>query len=86
MESFKIKEEQVLDLTDDIDEGENNEIKREGIPLPFENLTIIPCTSDVPDDQKYTLQVYPFGNCCYCSFIFIYVYEFSVLGTYFYFQ
>lgn len=62
MEFFKIKEEPVLDLTEDSDGGEQNEIKSEGIPIPPNTTTQVTSTSDEPDDQKYTLQVYSSRN------------------------
>lgn len=62
MEFFKIKEEQVEDLTEDSDGGEKNEIKSEGIPTPSNTTTNVTFTSDEPFDQKYTLEVYPSNN------------------------
>lgn len=59
MEFFKIKEEQVEDLTEDSDGGVKNEIKNEEIPTPSNTTTNVTFTSDEPFDQKYTLQVYP---------------------------
>lgn len=59
MEFFKIKEEQVEDLTEDSDGGEKNEIKSERIPAPSNTTTNVTFTSDEPFDQKYTLEVYP---------------------------
>lgn len=78
MEVFKIKEE-VLDLTEDSDEEEMNIIKSERISIP-PNATEVPFTSDEPEDQKITSQVYPSGNChlFYSSFIVIYLYEVAV--------
>lgn len=62
MEFFKIKEEQVEDLTEDSDGGEKNEIKSEGIPIPSNTTNNVTFTSYEPFDQKYTLQVYPSNN------------------------
>lgn len=73
MEFFKIKEEQVLDLTEDSDGGEQNEIKCEGIPIPPNTTTQVTSTSDEPDDQKYTLQVYSSRN---FKLFLLYIYVF----------
>lgn len=62
MEFFKIKEELVVDFTEDSDGGENNEIKSEVIPSPSNTTTNVTFGSDEPFDQKYTLQVYPSNN------------------------
>lgn len=62
MDFFKIKEEEVVDLTEDSGGGEKNEIKREGITTPYNTTTNSTFTSDEPFDQKYTLQVHPSIN------------------------
>lgn len=62
MEFFKIKEELVVDFTEDSDVGENNEIKSEVIPSPSNTTTNVTFPSIEPFDQKYTLQVYPSNN------------------------